>query len=84
MMPFAEAGVERGTDMLKALPIGSEVEVAVLEVDSSGRRIRLSKQAVAAHREQADLRDYATRQEAEPTTSLGSLADKLRGALGRR
>jgi len=82
LMPFAETGLDRGVDMLKAFPIGSEVEVAVLEVD--GRRIRLSKKAVAQQREQAELRDYTARAEATPSASIGSLADKLRGALGRR
>ena len=76
--------MDRDGDMLKAFPIGSEVEVAVLEVDPAGRRIRLSRKAVAAQREQAELREYAARPDAAPTASLGSLADKLRGALGER
>ncbi len=72
--------------MLKAFPVGSDVEVVVLEVDPAGRRIRVSKKAVAEQREQAELREYAERQrqEAAPSQSLGSMADKLRGALGRR
>ena len=56
----------------------------MLEVDPEGRRIRLSRKAVAEQREQAELRDYAARPDAAPTTSMGSLADKLRGALGGR
>lgn len=84
LMPFAETGLDRDTDMAKAFPIGSEVEVAVLEVDPASRRIRLSKKAVAQQREQAELREYAARPEAEPSASLGSLADKLRGALKGR
>ncbi len=81
LMPFAETGLDRDADMVKAFPIGSEVEVAVLEVDPAARRIRLSKKAVAQQREQAELREYAARPDAAPTSSLGSLADKLRGAL---
>ncbi len=84
LMPFAETGVDRDGDMLKAFPVGSEVEVVVLEVDSTGRRIRLSKKAVAEQREQAELRDYAARPDATPSASMGSLADKLRGALGTK
>lgn len=80
LMPLAETGVDRDIDMLKAFPIGSEVEVVVLEVDPAGRRIRLSKKAVAAQREQAELREYAARPDAAPTASLGSLADHLRRA----
>ena len=64
LMPFAETGLDRDADMLKAFPIGSEVEVAVLEVDPAGRRIRLSRKAVAEQREQAELREYAARPDA--------------------
>ncbi len=84
LIPFAETGVDRDQDLLKAFPIGSEVEVVVLEVDAAGRRIRLSKKAVAEQQEQAELREYAARPEAAPASSLGSLADKLRGALDTR
>ena len=84
LMPFSETGVDRETDMLKAFPIGSDVEVVVLEVDPASRRIRLSKKAVAEQREQAELREYSARTEAAPTASMGSIADKLRGALGGR
>ena len=84
LVPLAETGVDREQDMLKAFPLGSEVEVMVLEVDPECRRIRLSKKAVAAHREQAELREYTERPDAPATASFGSLADKLRGALGNR
>jgi small subunit ribosomal protein S1 len=84
LMPFAETGLDRDMDMLKAFPIGSEVEVVVLEVDPAGRRIRLSKKAVAEQREQAELREYAARPDAAPTASLGSLGDSLRSALKGR
>jgi small subunit ribosomal protein S1 len=81
LMPSSETGLDRDADLVKAFPIGSEIEVAVLEADPSGRRIRLSKKAVAQQREQAELREYAARPEAASATSMGSLADKLRDAL---
>ena len=81
LMPFSETGLDRDADTAKAFPIGSEVEVAVLDADASGKRIRLSKKAVAQQREQAELREYAARPDATPATPLGSLADKLRDAL---
>lgn len=83
MMPVSEAGLDRDADMAKAFPIGSELEVAVLEADASGRRLRLSRKAVAQQREQAELREYAARPDATPAAPLGSLADKLRDALKR-
>jgi small subunit ribosomal protein S1 len=84
LMPFSESGLDRDADMAKAFPIGSELEVAVLEADASGRRIRLSRKAVAQQREQAELREYAERSDATPAAPLGSLAEKLRDALKRR
>jgi small subunit ribosomal protein S1 len=81
LVPFSETGVDRDQDVPKAFPVGSEVEVMVLEVDPAGRRIRLSKKAVAHQREQAELREYADRQDDATPASFGSLADKLRGAL---
>ena len=84
LIPAAETGVDRGGDMAKAFPIGSEVEVVVLEVDPASRRIRLSRKAVAQQREQAELREYVARSEAAPTPSLGTLAENLRNALKGR
>jgi small subunit ribosomal protein S1 len=84
LMPLDETGLDRGADLAKAFPIGSDVEVVVLEIDPSGRRIRVSKRAVAEQREQAELRDYAARQDATPSASLGTMADNLRKALKGR
>jgi translation initiation factor 2 alpha subunit (eIF-2alpha) len=57
------------------------VEVVVLDVEQGGRRIRVSKKAVAEQRERAEVQEYASRQHAAPSASVGTLADKLRGAL---
>ena len=84
LIPLAETGVDRDGDMLKAFPIGSEVEVVVLEVDPASRRIRLSRKAVAEQREQAELREYNASQDAGPAASISSLGDSLRNALKQR
>ncbi len=84
LMPWAETGMDRDVDVRKAFPIGSDVEVVVLEVDAASRRIRVSKKAVAEQRETAELREYAARPDAGPSASLGSLGDSLRDALKRR
>jgi ribosomal protein S1 len=65
----------------RAFPVGTDVEVIVLEADAAGRRIRLSVKAVQAAREAAEVREYSERSDAAPSTGFGSLADKLRGAL---
>jgi small subunit ribosomal protein S1 len=84
LIPLAETGIDRDADVLKAFPIGSEVEVVVLEVDREGRRIRLSRKAVAEQREQAELHEYNSRTEAAASSAFGSMGDKLRGALKDR
>ncbi|MEO8679389.1 MAG: S1 RNA-binding domain-containing protein [Vicinamibacterales bacterium] len=84
LMPLSETGLARETDVAKAFPIGSDVEVVVLEADPSGRRIRVSKKAVQDAAEAEELRDYKSRAEVSSPGSMGSLADKLRGALTRQ
>jgi ribosomal protein S1 len=82
LISHAETGLDRNADLRKAFPVGADVDVAVLEVDAANRRIRLSKKAVAEMQEQAEVREYTERPAAAPGPSVGSLAEKLRGALG--
>ncbi len=83
LMPWSESGMAREADAAKAFPVGSEVEVIVLEADATGRRIRVSHKAVIDAAEADVVREYAERPDAAPSGGLGSLADKLRGALGK-
>jgi small subunit ribosomal protein S1 len=84
LMPLSETGIERETDVTKAFPVGSDVEVLVLEVDPSGRRIRLSRKAVLDAREAEELREYTERADVTSPEGFGSLGDKIRGALKPR
>ena len=81
LMPAGESGTQRGTDLRRVFPIGSEVEVAVLEVD--GKRIRLSRKALLEHEEKDDAREFSERR-AAPAESFGSLGEKLRAALASK
>lgn len=83
LMPSSETGVAKDADLAKAFPIGADVEVIVLEADTAGRRIRVSRKAVLDRQDAEELHAYRDRAGAAPTGGLGSLADKLRGALGR-
>src|SRR5258707_12544497 len=58
LMPLSETGIARDADVAKAFPVGTDVEVVVLEIDSSGRRIRLSHKAVLDAREAEEVREY--------------------------
>jgi small subunit ribosomal protein S1 len=84
LIPLSETGLARDANVKRAFPIGTTVEVVILDVDAPARRIRLSSQAVAQAREGEEVREYTERRDAAPAESFGSLADKLRGALTRR
>jgi small subunit ribosomal protein S1 len=81
LMPLSETGIAREADVVKAFPVGSEIEVVVLEIDQARRRIRVSAKAVQDAHDAQELREYTEREEAAPAQGFGSLADKLRGAL---
>jgi small subunit ribosomal protein S1 len=81
LIPMSETGVPREGDVAKAFPVGSDIEVVVLEIDETGRRIRLSVKAIGDAQEAAEVREYAQREDAAAPGRFGSLADKLRGAL---
>jgi small subunit ribosomal protein S1 len=85
LVPVAESGVAQGSDLKKAFPIGTALDVIVLDADVASRRMRLSIKGIQDEAERAEVRDYAARADAAAGgASLGSLADKLRNALGSR
>jgi small subunit ribosomal protein S1 len=84
LMPLSETGIAREADVVKAFPVGTDVEVVVLEVDPSGRRIRLSRKAVLDAQQADEMREYSERADVVPADGFGSLADKLRSALEPR
>src|SRR5207249_4527521 len=67
LIPLRETGVAKEADIVRAFPIGADVEVIVLEVDESGRRIRLSAKAVLDAHGAEEVREYAERADAVPS-----------------
>jgi small subunit ribosomal protein S1 len=84
LIPVSETGVARDVDVKRSFPVGRDVEVVVLEVDASARRIRLSVKAVEEERESREAREYTERTDDAPAEGFGSMADKLRDALKPR
>ena len=78
LVPMSETGVSRDMDVKKAFPVSREIDVVVLEVDQSARRMRLSVKGVEELRESHEVREYTERADAAPTEAFGSLADRLR------
>ena len=83
LMPNEESDTADGTNLKRAFPIGSEVEVVVLDVDPDTHRIRLSRKAIREVEENSDARAYSERQSEGQEASFGSMADKLRSAFRR-
>ena len=81
LLPVEETGLDHGEDLRKAFPVGSDVEVIVLDIDAERGRIRLSAKAVTEGRERREARDYAERQDSAQSESFGSLAQTLRDAM---
>ena len=82
LVPMSETSATSKKDLAKALPIGADVQVIVLEMDPAARRLKLSAKVAEAH-EAAEVREYTERHQA-PETGFGSLADKLKGALRKK
>jgi small subunit ribosomal protein S1 len=83
LISASETGLATKADVARAFTVGADVEVVVLEVDASARRIRVSARAVPDAREAEEVREYAERGDGD-AEAFGSLADKLRGALTPR
>jgi len=75
LVPNAEIGVPRGTDLRKAFPEGTKVTAKVLETGEG--RLRLSIKGAAADEERGDFE--AARGKAGAPASLGTFADLLKG-----
>jgi small subunit ribosomal protein S1 len=84
LVPSSETGVARETEIQSVFPVGSDIDVVVLEADAARRRVRLSVKAIAEAAERAVVNEYSARTSTSQGQSFGSLADKLRGALESR
>jgi len=76
LIPIAELGLARGTDLRKAFPVGTEIKVLVLAIEEGGRRIRLSHAQALGREERAETQAYL-----RETTKQG---DGFRLTLGER
>jgi small subunit ribosomal protein S1 len=80
LVPNVEMGTPKGTDHAQMFKPGDPMEVFVLGVEEGGRKIRLSRRAVAREREEEMIRDYGATQN-HGATSMGTFGDLLRAKL---
>ncbi|HYV45509.1 MAG TPA: S1 RNA-binding domain-containing protein [Myxococcaceae bacterium] len=80
LVPASETGTERGTDLKRHFPMGTEVKVEVLEIDASGK-IRLSITAAQRSEERAEMDAYRKTQQPKGggKKGFGTFADLLKG-----
>ncbi|MCA9524973.1 MAG: S1 RNA-binding domain-containing protein [Myxococcales bacterium] len=81
LIPNAEMDTDRGADHARMFPVGTELEVKVIEIDRSSGRIRLSRKALKGDDDASALREYKQRQKAEAPKSLGTFGDLLKDFL---
>ena len=77
-MPNSETGTERGTDLRKRFPIGSEVEAKIIGIDRDGS-LKCSIKAMQIDEERQAVKNY--RREAAKQ-GFGTFGDLLRAKLG--
>ncbi len=84
LIPAAETGTPRNTDLKKLFAIGQELEVKIVAVAPDGK-IRLSVTALASDQERADLAAYQKSEEKKrdtqdtPARGFGTLGDLMKG-----
>jgi small subunit ribosomal protein S1 len=75
-----DSGQPRGTDLKRALPVGTVINVKVVEIERG--RVKLSVRDAARDEERQAYKAY--QREATAKTVGTSLAEKLRGLLNKR
>jgi len=83
LIPNTEMGTSSGTDHRRMFPPGTEMQVAVIDVDAANNRVRLSRKNVL---EKAALDEFNEYREsvitsAESSGGLGNLGDLLKAKL---
>lgn len=73
----------RTAEWAKSVPVGFTGAFEILSIDTAQKRIGIRLLDEGSSRA-AELRDDAETPDAAPEAAMGSIADKLRGALGKR
>jgi small subunit ribosomal protein S1 len=74
LLPVAEIGVPRGTDLRKAFPIGTKLKTKVVEIGEG--RMRLSVRALKDDEERAHFEGFREQEKKAPVAhSFGTLGD---------
>ena len=75
LCPNGQMATDRGTDHRRAFPVGTELEVKVMEIDKSRGRVRLSRKALEHLEEHTAFRDYKKQQNESGAGGMGTFGD---------
>ncbi len=81
LVPAAETGTQRGSDLKKEFENGQKVKVVIQELDSKNGRIRMSIRAAKEAEERAEFEGYMNTSN-KKGKGLGTLGDLLKKQLG--
>ncbi|MCC7107705.1 MAG: S1 RNA-binding domain-containing protein [Deltaproteobacteria bacterium] len=81
-LPASESGTPKGTDLHKSLPVGSHVELLIIDVDERGR-LKGSRTALEKADERALFDQFKTDKKASGGAGLGTFGDLLKAKLGK-
>ncbi|MFL5356907.1 S1 RNA-binding domain-containing protein [Archangium sp.] len=84
LIPAAETGTERGTDLRKKFSLGQELKVALVDIDASGK-VRLSITAAERAEERAEVEAWTKTQQpvGGGKKGLGTFADLFKQKQGK-
>lgn len=82
LVPAAELGVPKGTDLRRAQPVGSTFRAVVTDIRDDGR-IRLSRRAAEEAEERAEAAAWMERQRRPAGKGFATLGDLLKARLGK-
>jgi small subunit ribosomal protein S1 len=80
LLPARESGTDPGTDLKRVFPIGTELDVMVIEVDPRGR-IKVSRTALESADERAALKSY--QEDNDASAGFGTFADLFNKKQGK-
>lgn len=80
LIPNGEMGTERGANHAQMFPVGTELEVKIIDIDPSRNRIRLSRKALKYHAEEEAFSEYR-KQQRDNSQSMGTFGDLLKNFL---
>lgn len=81
LIPNAEMGTPFGTDHSHAFPVGTAIQVLVVDVDKKQRKVRLSRKAVFEKAEREELKQYQDSVKSEDASGMGSLGALLKAKM---